>query len=189
MVMTAMILNNILEYYIDLLTLKCYKLTVINQYPVAVAKSIDLQQICRANFGVDFTISQIIADDLTAGNACTVTVFMVMSGDMYAYCQSETLLTLRDVKRLMRRVGIDTAEYLPPAGQRNYFTNHSIQAFKAAFPGRTLHADDDLTFYESLAPYSPALIRVSEIAGELHAYQQAFGQWQKALDYNYKRIV
>lgn len=162
---------------------------MINHYPLTVAKSIDLQQLCQANFGVDLTIERIVASDLSSGKDCTITVFETTSHDFYAYCDSTTPLTLRDVKRLMRRAGIKASLYMPPVDQPHYFTRFSVQAFNAAFPGRALHADDDLTFYESLAPYTPALVKVAEISGELREYRLDSRQWQKVLDFSYKRIA
>lgn len=162
---------------------------MIDQYPATVAKSIDLQQICQAEFGVDFTIQRIIADNLPSSKGSSTTIFETTSYEVYAYCQSDTLLTLRDIKHILRHVGVTSAEYIAPAHQPRYFTHFGIKAFNAAFPGRMLHADDDITFYESLAPYTPALAKVSEIAGELHQYDQALNTWHTAIEHSYKRIA
>lgn len=157
--------------------------------PATVAKSIDIQQICQEEFGVSFDVKRIIADSLLTDKGSYTTVFETTSHEIYAYCHSDNDLTQRDIKRILNRAGIKPNAYLPPAGQPHYFTHFGIAGFKTAYPGRVLQPGNDLSFYESLAPYNPALVKVSEIGGELREYNRALNIWQNARDFRYKQIA
>jgi len=48
--------------------------------------------------------------------------------------------------------------YLPPKGRPRYFDEIGRKKFNEVFPGQKNISDEDIIFYKTLAPYSPALI-------------------------------
>jgi len=47
---------------------------------------------------------------------------------------------------------------LPPKGRPRYFDEIGRKKFNEVFPGQKNISDEDIIFYKTLAPYSPALI-------------------------------
>lgn len=156
-----------------------------NLYPT---EYIDLESTCRAHFGAALQIQRIVARNIPTGKSSYTSVFESTKGETYALCVADTPLTLADVKRIIRGAGMEAETFFPPSNNPNYFLQYGQQAFLAAFPGRKLNASDDLSFYTSLAPYMPALVKVAQVKGELRQYVPVIGKWYKLLNYSYNRI-
>lgn len=153
-----------------------------------VTELIDLEGTCRAHFGAPLSIKRIIANGLPTGNSSRTTVFETKDHSLYALCTSHIPLTLADIKKIARRMGIEAEKYLPPAFDQQYFYNYGRDAFLAAYPSRKLTPHDDLSYYESLAPYSPALIKISQIKNGLRQFIPIAEQWQPAVTYSYAKV-
>jgi hypothetical protein len=153
-----------------------------------VTELIDLEGTCRAHFDAPLDIKRIVASNIPTGKSSHTTVFETKDRNVYALCESDLPLTLADIKKIMRGMGIEAKEYLPPAFDKDYFLNYGRDAFLAAYPGRKLVTNDDLSYYESLAPYTPALIKIARVKHELRQFVPVVNQWYKTLDYSYNQI-
>lgn len=149
---------------------------------------IDLEGTCRAHFDAPLRIARIVAENIPTGKSSCTSVFETKNHEVYALITSDTPLVLADIKRIARGVGIEAAAYVPPAFDSNYFLNYGRDGFLAAYPGRKLTATDDISYYESLAPYTPALIKVASVKTELRQYVPVINQWRKVVDYSYSHI-
>lgn len=153
-----------------------------------VSEAIEIERACRTHFAYDFKIKHIIADNLETSKNSHGTVFKTTENEVYAYFTASTPLTFGDIKRIIRSMNLKAAVYLPPAGNHDYFKAYGQQAFQVSFPGRRITNDDNLSFYQSLAPYSPALVKIAEINGEIRGYIPVMEAWYKAVDYTYRHI-
>lgn len=153
-----------------------------------VTELIDLESTCRAHFGTTFHVKRIVAQSIPTGKTSSTTVFETKAHERYALCVSDVPLTLKDVQRIMRGMGIEAASFLPPAFDPNYFVNYARGAFLAAYPGRKLTANDDISYYQSLAPYTPALVKIAQVKDGLRQFVPVVNQWHKAMDYSYSHI-
>ena len=79
---------------------------------------------------------------------------------------------------------------MPPKNQPNYFDEIGREKFRGVFPGRGSITDSDIVFYRTLAPYSPALLLVSEVKdGNIYqADSDARGGWRVSAKFAYRRI-
>lgn len=148
----------------------------------------DLEATCQVYFGTSFHIQRIVASEVPTGTSSRSTVFETTKGDTYALCMADAPLTLGEVKQLIRGMGMKAETFLPPFNKPDYFAQYGRDAFLAAFPGRRLTSDDDISFYMSLAPYSPALVKVAQVERELRQYVPIVNRWHKFVDYSYNRI-
>jgi hypothetical protein len=153
-----------------------------------VTEITDIEHICRDQFATDIVIKQAIISGLIVGEAASVTIVETDRKELYALCQSTHPLTLASIRRIVRNMGAEAEVYIPPAHDRNYFINYGRKAFTAVFPGRKLTLHDDLSYYISQCPYSPALIKIARIDGEIREYIPVVEQWKKVLEYSYNRI-
>lgn len=149
---------------------------------------IDIEHKCRDLFGVDIHVKRIIFSNIQSGVGAKTTIFEADRHTLYAYCHGDDSLVLRDVQRIMRGMGIEPAEYLPPLGEGKYFADYGKQKIKDMYPGRRSHAGLEVSFYQALAPYSPGLVRIASIKGEIREYHSAMQQWQKLRDYSYTKV-
>ena len=148
----------------------------------------DLEATCRAYFGTSFNIQRIVVSEVQTSASSHSSVFETTKGETYALCMSDSPLTLAEVKQVIRGMGMKAETFLPPLNKPDYFLQYGREAFLAAFPGRRLTAYDDISFYMSLAPYSPALVKVASVEGELRQYVPIVNKWHKLVDYSYSRI-
>jgi hypothetical protein len=158
----------------------------MNDVDQEVTTAIEIEHASRVHFSYDFKVKQIIANDLETLKGSRTTVFETTDHKILAFCTSEESLELGDVKHIIRGMGLEASYYLPPAQYHGYFINYGKQAFASAFPGRQITSNDNLSFYESLAPYNPALIKVHTIPDGVYGYIPALGKWYKAIDVTYK---
>lgn len=151
-------------------------------------ESIAIEGLCKKGFGVDISVKQIITLNMPTSKGSVTTVFQDHRYTLYALCVASAPLALADVKQIMHGAGIEAETYLPPHGDPAYFANYGQKAFCAAFPGRKPINQQDTAFYQTLAPYNPALVRVSKIKGELRQYIAPTQRWQTAEECSYKRL-
>lgn len=146
-----------------------------------------LEQTCKENFAIDITVKQIIARDVYAGKDSYATLFEDNQGLLYAFCDG-TSLTLADVKEIVHGMGMEADTYFPPYGDPHYFLEQGKKNFFAVFPGRISVKDDEIRFYQTLAVYNPALVRITRVKGEIREFSPLGKRWQPLKNYSYARM-
>lgn len=144
-----------------------------------------IKSICSNYFNIEPDIKELILDSAPSSNNTNTTIFETSTDEVYALCLSEKALTLADVKSIMRSMGIKADSFLAPKGDEDYFLKYGQRIYKSVFPAKKLTNEQDIEFYKTLAPYSPALIKVAKINGIIRKYNTNWHQWQKALELNY----
>lgn len=140
-------------------------------------------------FHVSLPVTRFLCDDIETGPHSYATLFE-SGNDLYALIVAEpgAEQTLGDVRRIVRGMGIEVQRFFPPHADPSYFHREGVKLFKEAFPGRKRWTAKDVLFYRSLAPYSPALVRISAVKGSLSRFNTRGGDWQPAVDYNFRKI-
>lgn len=151
-------------------------------------ESREIARLCSQCFGVDADIKRVIATDVTTGKGSFTSVFETSDHTIYALCTSKQSLTLSDVRKIIHGMGMEADAYLPPASNKSYFEDYGRKAFALAYPARKIYSNREIAYYKTMAPYCPALVRISKINGEIREYLSALQRWQKALGYSYRRI-
>lgn len=149
-----------------------------------------LEREIKERFGVTVDVDKAIVRNIDVGQSAKATLFLSKKKQLYCYIYGPTKLLLSDVKKIAARVGVKVEMYFPPKGQPNYFDDIGSEKFRQVFPGRKDVHEADLTFYRTLAPYSPALIMVEEVKdGTIYqADSDARGGWRPATKFTYRRI-
>lgn len=149
-----------------------------------------LEKEAKARFGVTLEVDKVIARRIPVSRAAVATVYLSKKKQLYCYVEGQTRLLLSDVKKICTRMGIRAEVYFPPKGRPNYFDEIGREKFAEVFPGRKEIDANDIVFYRTLAPYSPALILVSEVRdGTIYcADSDAHGGWRPAAKFAYRRI-
>ena len=149
-----------------------------------------LERACKAEFGVDLEIKQVIALQVPVSLVDKATVFLTSKKQLYVYIEAQSRMVLSDVKKIMSRLGLKAEIFMPPKGQPRYFDEIGRKKFAEVFPGRMHVSDQDLVFYRTLAPYSPALVQVNEVkSGVIRQFDSdASGGWRPAVKFTYRRI-
>jgi hypothetical protein len=147
-----------------------------------------LEGFCKDYFGVDLHVRKIIQSDLPAGEKLYTTVFMTDRNELYALCTDDDSLLLADIKLVIKSMGMEAEEFMPPNADANYFLRYGKKIFLAVFPDRKTVSMKDVKFYQTLAPYGPALIRISKIDKEIRQYNKIRQNWQAVFEFSYLRL-
>lgn len=149
-----------------------------------------LERQIKTLFGVDGDIESVIARRIPVGRSIEATLFLTAKKQLFLYIHGESKLLLSDVKKIISRVGLTAELYLPPKGRPQYFDEVGTQKFQEIFPGRKVVADEDIIFYRTLAPYSPALVLIKEVkTGVIYQYDaDSTGGWRPHAKFSYRRI-
>jgi hypothetical protein len=153
-----------------------------------VAEINELERICRDSFATDLAIKNILISNLSTGRGSRTTVFEADRHALYALCVGSQPLVLADIVRIITSTGIEAEDYVPPAGDRDYFKAFGRQAFLDMYPGRKAASDQEMEFYQTLAPYSPALVRIAKVRGEIREYAPSMREWQLAKAFSYAKV-
>ena len=148
-----------------------------------------IEQIAARSFNRSFEIKEVIVREVPVSRTAKATVFITVQKQLYLFVQAESAMVLDDVRKIAHRMGLQPEEFLPPNGDKDYFSVIARERFKATFPGKPITSDDDLRFYKLLAPYNPALVRISAIkAGEIMQYDPTSAAWRKAASFSYRKV-
>lgn len=149
-----------------------------------------LERQIKAQFGVDGEVDSVIARRIPVGRSAEATLFLTAKKQLFLYIHGETRLYLSDVKKIVSRVGLQADMYMPPKGRPHYFDEIGTAKFNEVFPGRKAVSEEDIAFYKTLAPYSPALILIREVkGGTIYQYDSdAMGSWRPHAKFSYRRI-
>jgi hypothetical protein len=142
------------------------------------SKKAQIELISRRSFNIKLDVTSIIANDIVAGDKTYVSLFETEQGT-YALCESEQALTLQDVITITRSIGLSAQGYYAPFGDKEYFADYGKKIYTTVFPSRKNVTREDMSFYQKLSPYSPALIRINRVEGELRHYNPVIKKWQK----------
>lgn len=150
-----------------------------------------LERQIKAQFGVEAEVESVIARRIPVGRSVDATLFLTTKKQLYLYINGEAPLLLADVRKIISRVGLVAEAYVPPKGQPQYFDEVGIAKFREVFPGRKVINDEDIVFYKTLAPYSPALVAIREVKnGVIYQYDSdARGGWRPSVKFSYRRIA
>jgi hypothetical protein len=161
-------------------------MTEISSKVTAVSQ---IELACKQRFGLSIKVESIVIDGMPTSRNSHTSIFKADRHTMYALCTSDEPLVLADIKSIVRSIGMKAEAYLPPNADENYFLRFGQKMFQSVFPGRTAKTDQDTAFYQTLAPYSPALIRIAKIDGEIRQYDNIWQKWQMALRFSYQRML
>jgi hypothetical protein len=150
-----------------------------------------LERQIAAQFGVNAEVESVIARRIPVGRSVEATLFLSNKKQLYLYVDGEARLYLSDVKKIVTRVGLHAEMYMPPKGRPHYFDEIGTAKFEEMFPGRKVVSDEDIAFYKTLAPYSPALVLIREVKnGIIYQYDSdATGGWRPHTKFSYRRIM
>ncbi len=157
---------------------------------VDLIDEVTFEQMLKNKFGVRLNIDKFVLTETDVSRNSKATVFLTDKKQLYCYISGIQNLSLGDIQKIVRRMGLVPELYLPPKGQPTYFDDIGKDKFQEVFPGRKHISSDDISFYRTLAPYNPALIIVKEVKnGEIHRYDpDARTGWRLATKLMYRRI-
>lgn len=149
-----------------------------------------MERAIKAQFGVDTEIRQAIAYKMPVGATVEATIFLNAKKQLFMYITSQSRLTYGDVRKIVSKVGLKADMYIPPKGIPNYFDEVGRRKFFEVFPGRKNVSAEDIIYYKTLAPYSPALVLISEVTnGTIYQFDSDSNtKWRPAVRFAYRRI-
>lgn len=149
-----------------------------------------LEKNIKAQFGVHAEIDSVIARSIPVSRTAEATLLLTKKKQLFLYIDSQSKLLLSDVQKIVSRVGLKAELYLPPKNRPNYFDEVGTQKFREIFPGRGHINQQDIAFYRTLTPYSPALVLISEVKnGAIYQYDSdSSGEWRLNTKFTYRRI-
>ena len=154
----------------------------------AILDDLAIEKSCKERFGVTVDVTDVIVRAVPAGVATRATIFVTTNHQVYAYIVSQSGMVLDDVRKIIRRMELEADIFVPPHGEAGYFDRIGRSKFKIMFPGKAIVGEDDLRYYKNLAPYNPALVRLSKIKGEIRGFEVESKSWRKVKDYTYSKI-
>src|SRR3989338_11234669 len=147
-----------------------------------------IENVSKKHFGIDLRVKKIIASDITTGSDVFTTLFKDDTGTIYTLSESDTDMTLSDVMTMVKAINLEATGYLAPHRDSNYFTKRGREAYSAVFPGRDI-SQADITYYQTLSSYNPALVKIARINGDLRSYNTVSSQWRKEYEESYIKEV
>lgn len=145
-----------------------------------LAQSDDLADKILAEFSLDLMIERLVLYQMPLSRSAQASLFFNHKNQLFAYISSPARQSLADVKKLLYRAGLVACDFLPPAGQADYFSNVAIEHFKQTYPGRRVQSGEDLRYFKTLAPYNPALVQIKTLRdGCVYGFDpDAKGSWR-----------
>ncbi len=149
-----------------------------------------LERRIKAEFGVSAEVDSVIARRIPVGRSSEATLFLTKKKQLFLYIHGESKLLFSDVQKVVSRVGLGAELYMPPKGRPHYFDEIGTRKFNEIFPGRKVVNKEDINFYRTLAPYSPALVLIHEVKnGMIYQYDSdSNGSWRPHAKFTYRRI-
>ena len=149
-----------------------------------------IERQITSQFGVDADIDAVIARRIPVSRSVEATLFLTKKKQLYLYVHGEAKLVLADVRKIVSHVGLVAESYIPPKGRPQYFDEVGTRQFEMVFPGRKAVNEQDIAYYKTLAPYSPALVLIREVKdGTIYQFDSdARGGWRPHGKFSYRRI-
>jgi hypothetical protein len=139
----------------------------------------EIESLCLRKFQTDLTVKTLLFEDVPITKGASATVFSTPDHTIYALCVSEVPLRFRDIQRSIKSMGFFPGAYAAPYGDKNYFKREGYEIFRSAYPGRTQWTSAEESYYQTLAPYAPALVRLSGVSSQVRRYNEISNRWQK----------
>lgn len=139
----------------------------------------EITALCQSEFKTNLTIKNFLFEDVSITKGASATVFSTPDNQIYVLCTSEVPLRFRDIQRSIKSMGFFPSAYAAPYGDKNYFKREGYEIFRNSYPGRTKWTSNEESYYQTLVPYSPALVRVSGVGNQVRRYNEFCNQWQK----------
>lgn len=149
-----------------------------------------IEKLAKDKFGLKVDIKQVIARSVAVSHTSEATVFLTTKNELFVLISGEARLLLRDIRKIVVRMGLKAEIFLPPKGEPDYFDRIGREKYKEVFPGKGIVSSSDIAFYRTLAPYNPALVQISEIKdGVIRQFDSDNPtQWRIAAEFSYRRI-
>lgn len=149
-----------------------------------------IEAIANEHFGKRFDIQNVVVRSIPTTHTTVASVFLTSKNQLYALVHGRAPLTLGDVRKIVKRMGLEAEAYLPPIHQPQYFDDIAVDKFKAVYPGRHDISDADLRYYRLSAPYNPALVLIGAVAdGTIRQFDSSdSSNWRIAAKFQYRRI-
>ena len=149
-----------------------------------------MERSIKEHFGVDLDVRQAILFRSPVSRTAEATLFLTGKKQLYLYVEAQSKLLLCDIQKIVSRMGLKPELFFAPKGRPHYFDEIGQAKFREVFPGRANVTAEDLIFYRTLAPYSPALILISEVKnGEIFQYDtDSTNNWRVGAKFTYRRI-
>jgi|GEM_PF-286320 len=163
-------------------------LIMLDLFNSNTSKKAQLEKFCRDYFKVNLQIQDIILHEAPTSQSSRTTIFKVDRNTIYALCVSDDPIILADIKNIIRSMGMKADKFLPPNADENYFLRFGQKSFQSVFPGHKPVDASETSYYQTLTPYSPALVRINRVDGEIRQYNKNWQKWQKALEFSYARM-
>lgn len=141
--------------------------------------------MCQRIFNVALPITAVLFDDINTADDALGILFQTSSSHLYALFISDGAQTLADVRKRAKAMGLTIDGYYYPKGDAHYFTRAGYKAFQAAYPGRREWSTQEARYFQTLAPYSPALLRVKAIDGEIRRFNKHDRKWHPEYEFHY----
>lgn len=153
-----------------------------------LTQKLHIERLCKNHFDVELYVDSIIASDIEMVQDDSYATLFMANGTMYTLCETSKPVTLQDIKSQIKSMGMEADFYYPPAKDMNYFSRYGKVAFSSIFPGRPVATEEETLFYQTLAPYSPALVQIREVKGEIRRFNMRGNTWQAMKNFSYSRI-
>jgi len=149
-----------------------------------------LERLLKEQFGVATEVDSVIARRIPVGRSVEATLFLTTKKQLFLYVHGESRLLFTDIQKIVSRVGLTAELYMPPKNRPNYFDEIGTRKFREMFPGRKAVNPEDIAFYRTLAPYSPALVLIQDIkTGTINQYDaDSKSGWRTHAKFSYRRI-
>lgn len=156
----------------------------------ALYDDLAIERNSKERFGVRLGVDKVIVRGVPVSPTAHATLFLTDKKQLMLYIDTRAKAALSDVKKIVSRMGLRAELYFPPKGQPDYFDRIGREKFREVFPGRGHISDEDIVFYRTLAPYSPALVQIAEVKdGQIYQFDSdTHGSWRAAAKFAYRRI-
>lgn len=156
-----------------------------------IADDIAVEELIKDHFGLQVDIKQMIARDIPVSHTAVASVFLTPKHQVFALIRAHSALTLGDVRKIAKRMGLDVEDYCAPGHDDGYFNAIAKEKFRQVFPGRHDIDEAELHYYRTLVPYNPALLKVSGINGGVIKQFDSHdsSEWRVAARFAYRQIT
>lgn len=151
---------------------------------------IAVEETVKKHFGLEVDVRQMVVREIPVSHTANATVFLTPKNQLFVLINAESVLTLGDVRKLVKRMGLEAEGYLPPAHDKDYFNAVAREKFRTVFPGRHSIDESELRYYRLLAPYKPALVRINAVTdGVIRQFDpHDSSSWRTAVKFAYRQI-
>lgn len=156
-----------------------------------VTDDIAVEELIKSHFGLQVDVKQMIVRDIPVSHTAVASVFLTPKHQVFALLRAHSVLTLGDVRKIAKRMGLDVESYCAPGHDESYFNTVARDKFRQVFPGRHDVTEDELHYYRTLVPYNPALLKIAGINGGVIKQFDSHdsSEWRVAARFAYKQIA